>query len=473
LNDTGDYQIYIQRLNNPSGSTPIGFGETLAGTITLAGEADTFTFAALTGDVVSIVMSTTNELESRIRLFAPNGQLLKSANNPVAPGAAEIISDPLTADGTYTVLAQDDTLNDTGDYTLGLVLEEDDTDGDGIVDIIDPDDDNDGVADTEDAFPLDAGESVDTDSDGIGNNADPDDDNDGLTDVEEKGPAGDDPNYDGNGDGTADSLQSNVASFHTHDAQNYVTLEFPAGTTISYLQAVENPSPDNSPSDVDFPYGFFEFSAEGMGVGGSMSAALYFPANSTFDTYYKYGPTPDDSANHWYEFLFDGETGAEIIDNVITLDFVDGMRGDDDLTANGSIIDVGGPGVFVGPGGGDIPTTGGGGGGGGGSCFIATAAYGSLMEPHVKILREFRDQFLLANSFGKAFVKFYYKYSPPLADFIANHISLRTMVRLGLLPFIGVSWLALKIGPVSTMTLMLFFAFSLICLVKVRKKVNK
>jgi len=39
-------------------------------------------------------------------------------------------------------------------------------------------------------------------------------------------------------------------------------------------------------------------------------------------------------------------------------------------------------------------------GGGGGGCFIATAAYGSLMEPHVDILREFRDRCLITNRVG-------------------------------------------------------------------------
>jgi hypothetical protein len=43
-------------------------------------------------------------------------------------------------------------------------------------------------------------------------------------------------------------------------------------------------------------------------------------------------------------------------------------------------------------------------GGGGGGCFIATAAYGSLVEPHVKILRDFRDRFLKTNIAGKSFV---------------------------------------------------------------------
>ena len=58
-----------------------------------------------------------------------------------------------------------------------------DFDKDGSVDEVDLDDDNDGVVDGEDAFPLDASESVDTDSDGIGNNADPDDDGDSVNDL--------------------------------------------------------------------------------------------------------------------------------------------------------------------------------------------------------------------------------------------------------------------------------------------------
>ena len=42
----------------------------------------------------------------------------------------------------------------------------------------DDDDDGDSVLDVNDAFPLDATESVDTDNDGTGDNADSDDDGD-------------------------------------------------------------------------------------------------------------------------------------------------------------------------------------------------------------------------------------------------------------------------------------------------------
>lgn len=95
--------------------------------------------------------------------------------------------------------------------------------------------------------------------------------------------------------------------------------------------------------------------------------------------------------------------------------------------------------------------------GDGGGCFIATAAYGSLMEPHVKILRDFRDRFLLGNTLGDNFIRFYYTYSPPVANYIANHDILKSMVRISLLPLVGVSWVALKIDPESTIALMFFF----------------
>jgi len=75
-------------------------------------------------------------------------------------------------------------------------------------------------------------------------------------------------------------------------------------------------------------------------------------------------------------------------------------------------------------------------GGGGGGCFIATAAYGSYLDPHVMVLRHFRDNVLLKTSIGTAFVKFYYKHSPPIADFIAHHAILRLLMRFALTPLI-------------------------------------
>jgi len=66
-----------------------------------------------------------------------------------------------------------------------------------------------------------------------------------------------------------------------------------------------------------------------------------------------------------------------------------------------------------------------------GWCFIATAAYGTDTAKEIDILREFRDTVLLPNGLGARFVSFYYRTSPPIADFISHHEALRTVVRVG------------------------------------------
>ena len=73
---------------------------------------------------------------------------------------------------------------------------------------------------------------------------------------------------------------------------------------------------------------------------------------------------------------------------------------------------------------------------GGSGCFIATAAYGSPLEPHVVALREFRDRYLQRSVLGRAIVRFYYRHSPPAAAFIARHEALRSGVRMLLTPLV-------------------------------------
>lgn len=105
------------------------------------------------------------------------------------------------------------------------------------------------------------------------------------------------------------------------------------------------------------------------------------------------------------------------------------------------------------------PTTSSSGGGGGGGCFIATAAFGSAMAPEVERLREFRDSCLLTNGPGRAFVDFYYRMSPPVADFISESEELRQIVRGILWPLV----LAVKNPTAAVAVIVTALSIGILC----------
>lgn len=82
-------------------------------------------------------------------------------------------------------------------------------------------------------------------------------------------------------------------------------------------------------------------------------------------------------------------------------------------------------------------------------CFIATAAFGSQMASEVNTFREFRNKYLLTNVFGTHFVKAYYQFGPPVAEFIAQSEGLRMVSRGLLWPLLFVVQLILRFGFVS------------------------
>ena len=79
-----------------------------------------------------------------------------------------------------------------------------------------------------------------------------------------------------------------------------------------------------------------------------------------------------------------------------------------------------------------------------GWCFIATAAYGSYMDGHVSVLRQFRDSYMMTNPTGRGLVSVYYSLSPPLARFIDDNPGLKPVVRAGLWPVVTLSTVAVN-----------------------------
>lgn len=66
---------------------------------------------------------------------------------------------------------------------------------------------------------------------------------------------------------------------------------------------------------------------------------------------------------------------------------------------------------------------------GGGGCYIATAVYGSYDAPQVRVLRRFRDQTLATSQTGRAFIRFYYATSPPIAARLQNETAVNNFIR--------------------------------------------
>ena len=184
---------------------------------------------------------------------------------------------------------------------------------------------------------------------------------------------------------------------------------------------------------VSLPLGLFDF-----------TVSLDPSTNST--TVVIVPPTPFASTTKWYKVV-DGvlvEYPNFLVDpsgnGILTLYDNDSY---DRNKAFGIIRDPGGPGIA---------------GGGGSGCFIATAAFGSYFHPAVKILRAFRDTVLLTSSLGRAFVEWYYRVSPPIADVIKTSTVMKAGMRLALLPIVGITYLSLAIGLFPAFAVLLLLA---------------
>lgn len=123
----------------------------------------------------------------------------------------------------------------------------------------------------------------------------------------------------------------------------------PVGSSIT--ASVATTAGTAPPAGIEFPFGFVNFTVRGISPGVSANVTITGLDISQLRNYYKYGKTPANGTAHWYNFLFGQATdrdsavgtGMEFVGGNMVLHFIDGKRGDDDLTANGVIVDIGGP----------------------------------------------------------------------------------------------------------------------------------
>ena len=77
----------------------------------------------------------------------------------------------------------------------------------------------------------------------------------------------------------------------------------------------------------------------------------------------------------------------------------------------------------------------------GGGCLIATATYGSELAPQVQHLREIRDNKVMSTDSGASFMeefnRFYYSFSPAIADYERENPLFKEAVKVGLTPLMS------------------------------------
>lgn len=141
-----------------------------------------------------------------------------------------------------------------------------------------------------------------------------------------------------------------------------VVFDVDQGNFANVSVSASHPDRETAPDDVAFTLGYYTFFVSTIDPGSTVTVTVTYPEASRPDAVWKYGPEPGNDEDHWWEFSWDGTTGAQIEDNVITLTIVDGGRGDRDGEVNGRISDPFAPAFNVD----DDDGTGVGGGGGGG-----------------------------------------------------------------------------------------------------------
>jgi len=110
-------------------------------------------------------------------------------------------------------------------------------------------------------------------------------------------------------------------------------------TTSQFIPVTGNPASPPGPAPAAFPHGLFDFALGGCTAASTITMTITYPSALPAGTqYWKYGPTPGPVAAHWYVLP------ATITGNTVVFTITDGGLGDDDLLANGTIVDQGGPG---------------------------------------------------------------------------------------------------------------------------------
>jgi len=149
--------------------------------------------------------------------------------------------------------------------------------------------------------------------------------------------------FDGNHDGIADSAQSNVRTL-IPDTNGTVTFSFPEDIGLQEIRKssvadANYLSKSSTPEKIHLLNGAYQFKVSLENSSENIQVKIH-QDEFTYASQHVYRISGNES--QWYDFSFDGRTGARIEENSIVLHLQDGGRGDYDNVKNGEILFQGG-----------------------------------------------------------------------------------------------------------------------------------
>ena len=107
----------------------------------------------------------------------------------------------------------------------------------------------------------------------------------------------------------------------------------------------------------------------------------------------------------------------------------------------------------------------------GGSCCAAASAYDATDDGDLDVIRQFRDEYLMASPVGRGVAALYYEvFSPPLASFINDHPAVKPVARAALAPVIAISTVAVDTTLVEKLIIAGLFTLASVAVVVWVKK---
>jgi 6-phosphogluconolactonase len=108
------------------------------------------------------------------------------------------------------------------------------------------------------------------------------------------------------------------------------------------LTGPSSPPTGSAPAGIAFPHGLLDYRTGGCAIGGTLDFTVVYPQPLPPNSlYWIYGPTAGVPSSHWYTIP------ANVAGSTVRFSIADGGSGDNDLTADGAVFSIGGPGAPV------------------------------------------------------------------------------------------------------------------------------